>query len=103
LWASKNDLPVSVQGVGLIDVHLYRQNERMILHLVNLTNQNTWRQPLDELIPIGPLHVTIKRKPGLMTNLQSLVSNKKLTPTIDKNYIMFDVPSIVDHEVIVIS
>ncbi|HXO73673.1 MAG TPA: hypothetical protein VN824_00560, partial [Puia sp.] len=58
-------IPVVVEGAGLVDTHLYQQPGRMILHLVNLTNENTWRQPLDELIPIGPLKVKVKLTAGL--------------------------------------
>src|SRR5262249_61640508 len=57
-WAVKEDLPVRVEGAGLIDAQLYRQGNRLILHLVNLTNAGTWRQPVEELIPIGPITVT---------------------------------------------
>ena len=30
----------------------------MILHIVNLTSEATWRAPLDELIRVGPFKVT---------------------------------------------
>ena len=49
-----------VQGAGLVDCHLYQQSGRMVLHIVNLTSAATWRQPLDELIAIGPLKVKVK-------------------------------------------
>jgi hypothetical protein len=104
LWASKDDLPISVEGAGLIDVHLYEQKGKMILHLVNLTNENTWKQPLDELISVGPLQVRVKLKPNLKGNhVQTLVSNQKLIANVSKDYTSFELKSILDHEVIVIS
>jgi hypothetical protein len=54
-WAAKDDIPLAVEGPGLVDCHLYRQPGRLILHLVNLTSAGTWRQPVHELIPIGTL------------------------------------------------
>ena len=60
----------------MIDVHLYRQGAKHIVHLVNLTSTATWRAPLEELIPVGPIKVTI--------NARTLT-----------------VPSILDHELLV--
>jgi hypothetical protein len=104
LWALKDDLPVFIEGAGFVDVHLYQQKGRLILHLVNLTNQNTWRQPFDELIPIGPLHVKIKLRSNLKGNyVHTLVSNQKLTAKVSEDYTSFELQSILDHEVIGIS
>lgn len=44
-WAAGNRIPLEVRGAGLIDCHLYRQPGRLILHLVNLSNEGTWRLP----------------------------------------------------------
>ena len=37
----------------------------MILHLVNLTSEATWRAPLDELIRVGPFTVKLRVPPGV--------------------------------------
>ena len=37
-------IPLVGTGPGLIDCHLYEQPGRMILHLVNLTSEATWRR-----------------------------------------------------------
>ena len=59
-WAAKDTIPLEVKGPGLIDCHLYRQQDRLVLHLVNLTSAGTWRTPVEELIPVGPLTVRMK-------------------------------------------
>jgi hypothetical protein len=59
-WAARDDVPLSVDGPGLLDCHLYQQPGRVILHVVNLTNEGTWRGPIDELIPVGPLRVRVR-------------------------------------------
>jgi hypothetical protein len=103
-WAVKGDLPFTVQGSGLIDCHLYQQSGRLILHVVNLTSAATWRQPLDELIAIGPLKVKVKLPksvPG--RNLRTLVSNGKIPGTVAAGFVEFQIKSILDHEVVVIS
>lgn len=104
LWAAKDDLPLSVQGAGLIDCHLYQQAGRMVLHIINLTSAATWRQPLDELIAIGPLKFKVKlSKLVAGKNVRSLVSKGSMPATVSNGYSQFEVKSIIDHEVIVIS
>ncbi len=104
LWAAKEELSIVVNGAGLIDTHLYEQKERMVLHLINLTNHNTWRQPLDELISVGPIKVKVKLRPGVKgKQVRTLVSKMKLASSHSKDYISFEVKSILDHEVIIIS
>ncbi|MEJ7770216.1 MAG: Tat pathway signal protein, partial [Chitinophagaceae bacterium] len=103
-WAAKDHLPVTVEGPGLIDCNLYQQKGRLILHLVNLTSAGTWRAPLDELISIGPLRVKVKLLPGVVgKNLRLLVAGQKLTGDVSNGWCQFEIKSILDHEVVVIS
>jgi hypothetical protein len=44
----------------LIDVHLYQQKDRFVMHLVNLTSAATWRQPLEEYIAVGPFEIKVR-------------------------------------------
>ncbi|GAC1426806.1 MAG: beta-galactosidase trimerization domain-containing protein [Flavisolibacter sp.] len=103
-WAAKDDIPLFVEGAGLVDCHLYQQSGRMVLHVVNLTSAATWRQPLDELIAIGPLKIRVKL-PKLISgkNVKMLVSKKASAAAISNGYVVFEIKSILDHEVIVIS
>ncbi|MCW3092629.1 MAG: Tat pathway signal protein [Ferruginibacter sp.] len=103
-WTVKGDLPLTVQGAGLVDCHLYQQSGRLVLHIVNLTSAATWRQPLDELIAIGPLKVKVKLPKAVSgRNLRTLVSTGKIAATVANGYSQFEIKSILDHEVIVIS
>lgn len=103
-WTLKENLPVTVEGAGLVDCHLYQQPGRLILHIVNLTSAATWRQPLDEFIAIGPLKVKVKL-PATVSgkNVRLLVSGQKMTAGITSGFTQFEIKSIPDHEVIVIS
>lgn len=103
-WAAKEDLPLTVVGAGLVDCHLYQQSGRLILHIVNLTSAATWRQPLDELISIGPLKVKVKLSGSVRgRSLRPLVSKGKISATVANGVAEFQIKSILDHEVIVIS
>lgn len=104
LWATKDDIPLKVDGIGLIDCHLYQQQGRVILHLVNLTNSATWRQPIHELIPLGPFKVQVKLPSDINgKSVDLLVNNSKIPSLVANRWISFEVKSILDHEVIVIS
>ena len=98
-----DDVPLSVEGRGLIDCHLYKQGNRVILHLVNLTSAGTWRAPVEELIPVGPVKVTVSL-PGTAGGRQArlLVSNATRPVAVSQGKATVEVGSILDHEVIVI-
>lgn len=103
-WAAKDEFPMTVEGAGLIDCHLYQQPGRLILHLVNLTSAATWRQPLDELIAVGPFTVTLKLPAGVSgRKAQSLKTGGTLAVKATSGSVTFDLKTILDHEVIVIS
>ena len=102
-WAAKDDIPLAVEGAGLIDCHVYRQTSRLILHLVNLTSAGTWRQPVHELIPVGPLLVRVKLPKDLNpAHARFLVRNRKVRFTSTAGFLRLPVESILDHEVVVI-
>lgn len=103
-WAAKEDFPLRVEGAGLLDCHVYEQPGRLIVHMVNLTNAATWRQPLDELISIGPFKLTVKLPAGVRGKKgQLLVLGRPVTLGVRSGSVTFDLESIQDHEVIVIS
>ena len=103
-WVSGDRIPLDVRGPGLIDCHLYRQPARLILHLVNLTNEGAWRAPLDELIAVGPLEVRVKLPDDVKgRGAQFLVSKSKPALAVRQGWATLEVKSVLDHEVVVIS
>jgi hypothetical protein len=102
-WAAAEPLPLSVDGTGLIDCHLYQQPGRLILHLVNLTSEATWRAPLDELIRVGPFTVKLRVPPGVAArSAQLLVAGGTRPVRLDGGFVSVTIDSIMDHEVIVL-
>jgi hypothetical protein len=102
-WAAKDNIPLNVECTGLIDCNLYHQAGRFVLHLVNLTSSATWRQPLDEFIPVGPVKIRIRLADDVQgKNLKLLVSGNLASITTDKGWCQFTIASITDHEVAVI-
>jgi len=103
-WAAGENIPLRVQGAGLLDCHLYEQQGRLVLHLVNLTNSGTWRSPIDELMPVGPLQVRVKLPRGVPgRTAKLLVSAGTAAVAASQGWAEFEVKSILDHEVVVIA
>ena len=100
-WAAGDTMPLRVEGAGLVDCHLYRQDRRFVLHLVNLTSAGTWRAPVDELIPIGPLQVSVRTNAA--SSVQLLVARRAARVVLRKGLATFEVERITDHEVVVIN
>ena len=102
-WTAKDNLPLKVDGTGFIDCHLYKQRNSLVLHILNLTNSATWRQPIHELISVGPFKVKIKLPSEVIgRNVKSLVSNQSVKANLAKGWVEFDVKNILDHEVMVV-
>lgn len=103
-WTAGGRIPLRVEGTGLIDCHLYHQPGRLILHLVNLTSAGTWRAPVHELIPVGPLRVRVQLPPAVAGQaVRLLVAGSQIVPTIADGWAGFEVPPLTDHEVAVIA
>jgi hypothetical protein len=102
-WIIMDQIPLSVEGPGLIDCHLYRQANRLILHLVNLTSAGSWRQPVHELIPIGSLTVKLQLPANAgPRRARLLVADRSFAAKRNAGWARVIVPSILDHEVLVL-
>jgi hypothetical protein len=102
-WAARGHIPLELSGRGLLDCELYRQPGRLILHVVNLTSAGTWRAPVHELIPVGPLRVKVSIPDDLRpASLRRLVADRAEPITAGAGWVRFEIESVLDHEVIVI-
>jgi hypothetical protein len=103
-WAARDRIPLQVDGAGLVDCHLYEQTGRLILHLVNLTNPGTWRPPVHELAPVGPLHVRVRVPQGVVgRSAHLLVADETTALSTNDGWADFQIRTILDHEVVVVS
>jgi hypothetical protein len=103
-WASKENIPLAVEGAGLVDCNLYQQPGRMILHVTNLISAGTWRQPVDEYIAIGPLSFRVRLTKDVKGEyLNLLVAGQKIPAIVKDGWSRFQVQSILNHEVIVLT
>ncbi len=101
-WAVRDDVPLRVEGPGLVDCQLYRQPGRLILHVVNLTNAGTWRTPVHELILVGPWRMGWRLPEGVRGGtLRRLVAGGSLPVEVRDGWAHCEVPPVTDHEVLV--
>ena len=101
-WANDEEMPLYVEGMGLIDCHLYHQPGRLILHLVNLTA--TGQMPVEAYIPVGPLRITLKLPADVSgEKAHLLVSGFDVPVAIENGWLQCEVPTVRDHEVIVVA
>ncbi|MFO7697683.1 MAG: Tat pathway signal protein [Anaerolineae bacterium] len=99
-WAA-GELPLHVEGLGAIDCHLYRQGERLILHLVNLSGASEWPAYLGEHLPVGPLTVSV-RWPGDKDVRARCCVEPSVLPVMQKDgQATVTLDGLVDHQVIV--
>lgn len=101
-WAARGTLPLAVEGPGLLDFELYQQPGRVICHVLNLTSAATWRPPLDELIPVGPLRIKVRLPQGVKPGTaRTLVAGASAPAAIDDGWAVIELKAVRDHELIV--
>ncbi|MDR2968125.1 MAG: beta-galactosidase [Tannerellaceae bacterium] len=100
-WASNGTLPLSVEGPGHIDCKVYRQDNRLIVHLTNLTGTNRIGY-VDELIPVGPYTVTLDAQGINPGSAFMTVQNTKAPVSIRDGKLTISIDKITDFEMLVI-
>jgi hypothetical protein len=99
-WALNEEPIVEVNGPGVIDVTVWKQESSMTVHLVNLTNPMMIKGPFREFIPVDQ-QVRINIPSGeKIKGVSLLVSGKKPDFQYIEGKITLDVKQISDHEII---
>jgi hypothetical protein len=102
-WATNEEPPVSVSGVGVLDVTAWRQKNSVTVHLVNLTNPMMMKGPLRELIPVSEQQVRLRLPDGArVSKVHLLAADRKPRFTQRGRDLHVVVPSILDHEIVAI-
>ncbi len=100
-WTLDGELPVRVEGDGFVDVSLYAQGERRILHLVNLSGCDVQPGYCHRLLPVYGLRVSLPWRTG-QAHLRLLVSGGTYDLDAANGEVSFPIEKLVDHEVVVI-
>jgi hypothetical protein len=102
-WATNEDPLITVSGPGVLDVTVWQQRDSLTVHLVNLTNPMMMKGPVRELIPIGEQQVRLRLPEGARPRRVRLLAADQ-RPHVQRigSYLHATVPSILDHEIVVI-
>ena len=99
-WALDEEPIAAIQGPGVIDLTVWRQEKSMTVHLVNLTNPMMMKGPFRELIPVAA-QVTVQVPAGAkVTGVKLLMSGQTPTYNLKGGKLTVAVPKITDHEII---
>ena len=94
-WSTNEDPPVEVNGPGVLDVSVWRQQGSLTVHLVNLTNPMMMKGPFRELIPVGEQQVVIRLPSSARARRVQLLREGRVLPgPWDGNRLRLNVPSI---------
>lgn len=102
-WACDRQPVVTVDGPGLVDVTVWRQEDSLTVHLVNLSTPNLWGGPVTELLPVGTQNVRVSVPAGASpASVRLLRSGVTVAPRVDDGVLRVEVPEVTDHELIAV-
>jgi hypothetical protein len=102
-WAAADDMPVRVEGKGILDVTVWRQRDSMTVHLVNLTNPMFMKGPFREIYPVGSQRVGVRLPEGQkVRTVRLLTAGREVAFDIRNGWLTAEAPSVDIHEVIAI-
>jgi hypothetical protein len=99
-WALHEEPLVAVNGHGLIEVTVWRQEKSMTVHLINLTNPMMMKGPFRELIPVKADLVIKIPENTKIAGVKLLLSEQKPEYLIREGKLSLSVREIFDHEIV---
>ncbi len=102
-WAAADASPVRVNGAGLLDLAVWKQERSLAVHLVNLTNPMAMKGPFREVFPAGPFSVELQLPAGVRPGGVRLLSGDRAADwKVEGSTLRIEVPRVEVHEVIAI-
>jgi hypothetical protein len=102
-WAANEEPPAIVTGPGILDVTVWRQQDSLTVHLVNLTNPMMMKGPFRDIFPVGEQKIVVRlpdhTKPR---KVQLLVGGQAPRVEESPGHVTVTVPSVAVHEVVAI-
>ncbi|SDS24085.1 alpha-amylase family protein [Microlunatus soli] len=101
-WAIGGRPSCQIDGHGLVNGSLFRQQGRTILHLTNrvMTSKVPGREPY--VVPVGPVGVRIRNDDEVAPRISLRVGGGEIAGSVDDGYLSFTVDRVHDHEVVII-
>lgn len=99
-WARNAEPPVRVEGAGHLLVSAYRQDEKKIVHVVNMSGMSAKPGYLAECLPVHDLRVQLPGARGTW-HVRALVSGLETEVTCDREGAAMTLKRVEQHEVLV--
>lgn len=101
-WTCFEDVPVKISGPSYLCCKLYRQEGRMILHILNLSGANGFPDYLEENFPVGPLHVAVNTGSLAVKKAALRVAETQIPVHVRDGWASLVLDKITDHEMILL-
>ena len=101
-FAAQDSIPLKVVSPGYLDCSLYRQKNRILLHIVNLNVCSGPSSYAEEILPVGPVRISVKQTDFPPKKLQCRVSGATPHFSITDEWIHFSMERLGMHELILI-
>ena len=108
-WITGDELVVSVEGEGLVELFAWETAPGYAVHLLNYTNPNAQHGWMRSIYPLGPQTVSLKLPAGVRPKSVELlrpaqsVSAQTVPFHLDDQTLRFTIPSVQDYEVAAIT
>jgi hypothetical protein len=97
-------LPVSVEGSGMLELFGWETEPGFAVHILNYTNPRMTRPFVSQFYPAGPLRVRFQVPAGRkIDSVRALRAPRNLSFNHSEGVITFDIPSVLDYEVIALT
>ncbi|HEY7056345.1 MAG TPA: beta-galactosidase trimerization domain-containing protein, partial [Vicinamibacterales bacterium] len=103
-WLIARQRPVTIDGDGIVESFAWQTKPGYALHLLNYTNPNMTRGSLRRFYPVGVQDVGFAIQRGQrVTAVRALRADQPLTFRQEDSTVRFELPSVVDYEVIALT
>ena len=100
-WAAREPSCLRVDGPGYLDCNLYAQENRLILHIINLTGCSQYPGYVEQYVPVGPLSIAVKMTDFTPERVLLRVAGTELRPEIESGWAKIQLASLLHHELVV--
>lgn len=102
-WAHGSELPVTVEGPGLVDIGVHVLGNMLQVHVVNLTSPDAWRGSGAEVVTLGAQELRVILQPGnAVQDAHFLVSGERAEYSISDNVLRITLPELATHEIVTV-
>jgi hypothetical protein len=101
-YAAMDTLPLHVSGRGYLDCKLYRQENRLILQIINLSGCNEVPAYVTDFLPVSGVKVAVRCGDFIPGSVISRISGNPLSFAFDQGKLEFILPEIEMQELIII-